>query len=482
MKRLRATTAAIGLTILFALGAASAQAQTSPPGEETKTTPAERATATPNRPNFVVLLANDVAYEDVGANGHPTIRTPNLDRLAADGMRFENAFLTCSSCSPSRCSLTTGRYPHATGAMRLHEPLPADQILFFEPLRAAGYYTASSGVWHMGGPCKSKLDLVEEKQGRWVDVLRERPKDRPFCLWFGFEDAHRPYAPNAIAEPHAPSDVVVPPYLTDTPELRGDLALYYDEIARIDENVGKILAELDAQGLTSSTVVLFLSDNGVSLPRAKTTVYDSGVRTPLFIKWPARIEAKSVCRSLVSAVDLAPTILDLAGVETPKSFQGTSFAETLHDPRLTTREYVFAEHNWHDFEDHGRAVRSTKYKYIENAWPETPGTPPADAVRSPTFAALRRQRDAGTLPDHLQRQLFTAPRPKYELYDVQTDPAELKNLANDPAHQDALHVLQKELQQWRQATRDFIPAERRPDGFDRETGEPVSSPRSRERR
>ncbi|HPZ83303.1 MAG TPA: sulfatase, partial [Thermogutta sp.] len=239
-----------------------------------------------NRPNFLVIIADDMACEDCGAYGHPHIKTPNIDQLAREGMLFERAFLTCSSCSPSRTSLLTGRYPHATGAAELHQPVPPDQLLVTTPLREAGYFTAAAGKWHLGPHVKSQFDVVREGGGDgaydyWLPVLKERPKDKPFFIWLATTDPHRPYGPNRIPEPHTPQDVIVPPYLPDVPEVREDLALYYDEIGRLDTWVGRIREELIAQGVWDQTMVVFLSDNGRPFPRCKTTVLDSGVRTPL---------------------------------------------------------------------------------------------------------------------------------------------------------------------------------------------------------
>lgn len=433
--------------------------------------PTARAADSP-RPNFLIFLADDMAWDDCGAYGHPSIQTPNLDRLAQEGMRFDRAFLTCSSCSPSRSSILTGRYPHNTGAEQLHWPLPAAQVTLTEPLHEAGYWTASAGKWHLGEAARSKFDQVNEGRGHWVATLRDRPRDQPFFLWMAFYDPHRPYQNDTIPKPHEPDDVVVPPYLPDAPETRADLARYYDEISRMDGVVGEVLAELDRQGEAERTVVVFLSDNGRPFPRAKTTLYDSGIKTPLIVRWPGPVEAGSTCASLVSVIDLAPTVLQLAGIERPDSFQGRSFTPLLENPAGEIREYVFAEHNWHDFDAHGRAVRSVRYKYIRNTYNDIPLTPPADAVRSPTFQAMRRLRAAGELPPR-QMTCFVAPRPAEELYDTKADPHELNNLAE--SRPELLVRFRRVLDDWEQETGDRIPDQRTPDEFDRETGEPLSN-------
>ncbi len=421
-------------------------------------------------PNVIVFIADDMAVEDCGAYGHPKIRTPNIDALAGSGMKFTNAFLTTSSCSPSRCSILTGRYPHSTGGHQLHLPLPAGQVTVSERLRAAGYHTASAGKWHLGEAAKSKFDVVRPRINTWLKTLKDRPREKPFFMWFAFVDPHRPYRAGAIPEPHKTTDVVVPPFLPDVDETRRDLALYYDEIARMDGVIGRVLAELKEQGEADNTMVVFLSDNGRPFPRCKTTLYDSGIKTPLIVRFPGSVAAGSVCRSVVSSVDLAPTILDICRVKRPATFQGYSFTRLLSKPSEMIRRYAFAEHNWHDFDDHGRSVHSLRFNYIRNYYTDIPGTPPADAVRSITYRAMRRLRDAGGLNDD-QKGCFTRPRPKEELYDLENDPFELKNLAGVSKFAPVLEKMREALVAWEKETGDRVPKSRRDDEFDRETGD-----------
>ncbi len=456
------------------------------------------------RPNIVLIIADDMGWDDSGAYGHPTIQTPNIDRLAAEGMRFTNAFLTSSSCSPSRASIITGRYPHNTDAEQLHWPLPAEQQTFVELLKRAGYWTAAVGKWHLGDAVKDRFHHIQEadvsgfqlpagtgevksvmvakeKSGceHWVSTLRSRPKDRPFFLWLAALDPHRDYEPSIIENPHKRKDVRVPPYLPDVPEVREELALYYDEIVRLDSYVGEVLNEIKEQSIEQDTFVLFISDNGRPFPRDKTTLYDSGIKTPWLVRWPSQVQAASICTQLVSSVDIAPTILTLAGIDIPPNFQGHSFAPLLTNPRTKIRDYVYAEHHWHDYEDLGRAVRSTQYKYIRNDYPDLPATPPADVGRSRTFKAMQRLRAQGNL-DENQMACFSRPRPAEELYDVINDPHELHNLSENPKYAYVLRELRQALRDWSQRTDFRIPAARTPDEFDRETGEPLPN-RSRPR-
>ena len=458
------------------------------------------ATPSAERPNIVLIIADDMAWDDCGAYGNGNVKTPHIEKLAREGMRFDRAFVTASSCSPSRSTMITGRFPHSTGAQELHWPLPPAQVTFVEKLKAAGYWTAQAGKWHLGAAVKDRFDVVREgdsaafqvgsgKDARtrmtargagavqsgcdqWVPVLRARPNEKPFFLWLAAFDPHRDYEPGTIPTPHRPGDVVVPPYLPDVPEVRQDLALYYDEISRLDHYVGEVLAELDRQKVAQDTLVLFLSDNGRPFPRCKTTLYDSGIKTPFIVRWPGHIRPGTRCESLISTIDIAPTVLRLAGIEPGPHVQGKDISPLFSAPTSKVHDIVFAERNWHDFAARGRAVRSARFKYIRNDDHTTALTPPADVVRSPTFQAMRRLRDAGKLTA-IERSCFVTPRPLEELYDLEADPHELVNLAGDRKYAAAIGEMRTALAEWTRATADELPEKLSPDEFDRETGDPL---------
>jgi arylsulfatase A-like enzyme len=429
------------------------------------------------QPNFIVFIADDAAWDDSGAYGNTAIHTPNIDQLAKEGMRFTNAMLTTSSCSPSRCSILTGLYPHNTEAQELHMPLPADKILFAGELQKAGYYTVSSGKYHIG-PSRSEFDTIYTEDigdsgcEKWLEALKERPKDKPFFLWLASKDPHRIYKPNIIAKPHDPSTVIVPPYLPDNDSTRKDLAMYYDEIARLDSYIGKVLDELKAQGEDENTLVIYMSDNGRPFPRCKTRMYNSGVKTPFIVRWPENIAQGTVSNSLVSSIDIAPTFVELAGRIVPDVFQGKSFAPILNDANAKTREYTFSEHNWHDYQAHERQVRNDQFLYVWNAFPELNATPPADAVVSITYQEMIRLKSLGQLTEE-QMDCFVAPRSQEELYDFKNDPDQFNNLVDDPEYAEALTKMRTEYKKWVEETNDKVAEHPTPDKFDRLTGKKI---------
>jgi arylsulfatase A-like enzyme len=264
--------------------------------------------------------------------------------------------------------------------------------------------------------------------------------------------------------------VVVPPYLPDHPLIREDLARYYDEITRFDEHVGLVLRELERQGELDQTFVVYLSDNGMPFPRAKTTLYDSGIRTPLIVRYPAFVPAGSVQSGLVSSIDIAPTILALAGIE-QDTMSGQSLMPMLKDPLLAGREAIFAEANWHDFETFTRAVRTERFLLIRNYYWDQPLWNSVDSINSPTWTGYLEARRSGTLTP-AQRHLLVEPRPFEELYDLQLDPMSLANVVHDPSYTESLNRLRTHLDNWRVETADTMPEERREDGWTRD-GRPL---------
>ncbi len=446
-------------------------------------------------PNVILFIADDVSWNDYGCYGNASARTPNIDDLAANGIRFDRAYLTASSCSPSRSSIITGRYPHNNGkGAELHKPISGHIPWFPELLRAAGYYTALSGKHHMTstapkkGPDARPLPFDHVSGGKtkrnsgghanWVSVTQKRPKDKPFFFWFAAYDAHRgwdsdkQWDADRYGPMHKPADVVVPPSLIDDDATRDDLASYYNEVTRFDHYIGEVVAELKAQDELDNTLIFVMADNGRPFPRAKTRLHDSGMKTALVAHWPAGIRKTGPNDSLVSVIDLAPTILTLANSTIPETFQGVSMLPLLDGSSANTRQYAFSEHNWHDYEAHGRSVRHGDYLLLRNFRPDQPLQGPADSVRSPSHASLLAKQDTGSL-SAAQQDVFLAPRPALEIYNIKADPHQLKNLANTEDVASIQKDLATVLDRWMDETGDSVPTKIRPDTFHRITGKPL---------
>ena len=428
------------------------------------------------RPNFIIIIGDDISWNDLGCYGHPTVKSPNVDKMASLGLKFTNTYLTASSCSPSRCSIMTGRYPHNTGAAELHTPLPKGIPTLSGELKKAGYYTVASGKWHMGPNIRTDFDLVDDKDigngghKNWVKILQERPKERPFFMWFAALDAHRAWHADAFGTPHDPEESVVPTYLVDAPGTRKDLASYYNEIQRLDHYLGLIREELNNQGVLENTLLIFMADNGRPFPRAKTRVYDSGMKTPFVLSWPNGLSENGISNnSMISVIDIAPTFLELAGIEAGPTFQGISFVKTIRDPSTEHRKYVFAEHNWHDYEAHERMVRTKYFMFVINSRPQFPNQGPADSNASMSYADLKDIRDQGML-NAAQADVFLVPRPHEELFDCIQDPDQMSNVATLDQYQDVLEDLRDVMHRWIKETGDDVPDHLTKDAFDTETG------------
>lgn len=428
--------------------------------------------------NFIVFLADDVSWNDFGCYGNPEVQTPNIDKLASNGMMFTNFYLTASSCSPSRNSILTGRYPHNTGAAELHTEPPVDMISFPEVLRNTDYYSVQAGKFHMGRYARRGFDVIYEDpevngdggEDMWVTSLKERPKNRPFFMWFAAYDAHREWGPNTFSGTHVPDEINPPFYLSGGEGTKADLAKYYDEIKRFDFYIGKVIEELEIQNALHNTMIIIMADNGRPFPHSKTRVNDRGMKSPFIIHWPEKVKDKgSICHSLVSAIDIAPTIMTIARAKPDDQFQGYSFDQLLTNPDSAFRNVVFAEHNWHDYEAHERMVRNHEYMYILNSRPLLAQSGPADAVGSPSYEELEILRDRGNLTP-VQADIFAVPRAKEELYDLHRDSLQLLNVASVPKYEEPLDLMRGILKEWMLETSDNIPEHLTKDWYLKEAG------------
>ncbi len=436
------------------------------------------------QPNIVFIIADDLSCDDISCYGNERIKTPNLQKLADEGITFTNAFLTAANCSPSRASIATGRWPVSNGQTDLSTgALPSynvawpeffDGIDYFpEILKKAGYYTAQSGKWHIGyhwanasGPVKIGFDHTDNKGGQsgcgnWVQVLENRPKDKPFFMWFAAHDPHDPWTAPKV---HSLEDVTVPPFIPDTKYMREQLAKYYDEIHRMDTHIGNVVKKLKEQEVYDNTVIVFVSDNGRGFWRSKSHIYDSGMKTPLLVSWPAKIKEKQIGKQLISAIDLAPTFVELVGLKQDDyTFQGRSVLKNwLDDKSLDLNKYIFSEQNWHGYASHYRSVRDTEgFVYIWNGHPERSG------IGNKAFVDyMIGLNDKGELSE-FQKDPFRFPRDAEELYHYQTDIHQENNLASKSEYNAKLKELRKVFEKWQKLTGDKISKNEIPDWYQR---------------
>jgi uncharacterized sulfatase len=419
--------------------------------------------AAAERPNILWISLEDTS-PDLGCYGDEYAVTPNIDRLAAEGCRYTNAFTHAGVCAPSRSGIITGMYPTSIGThfMRCKGVPPPHVKCFTEYLRAAGYYcTNDSKTDYNFDPPLTAWD--ESKGGaHW----RNRPtKETPFFCVINLTTTHESQIrlPAAqlenrrrtlsAAELHDPAKAPLPPYYPDTPIVRRDMANYYDNLTWTDKNVGKILKQLADDGLAESTIVFFWGDHGRGLPRHKRWIYDSGIHVPLIVRWPGTLQPGSVSDELVAFVDFAPTMLSLAGVEIPKHLQGQAF---LGEQKARPREYIYAARDRMDETvDIIRAVRDKRFKYIRNYRPDLPYAQDIAYMNEmPTMKEWRRLASAGELKG--PAAIFFQPtKPVEELYDCQADPHEIHNLADDLQYAAELTRLRTAHEKWHETTGDL---------------------------
>ncbi len=454
MRRLLLVAATVALITAVPLPGVRARAAQQAPGR------------LPSRPN-IVWISNEDMSPHIGAYGDAMARTPVLDRLARDSIRYTSAFTTAPVCAPSRAAIITGMYQTTIGAqhMRTTEDrvpeLPGPYLAvppfyvkaFPEYLRAAGYYTSNRAKtdYQFGVPFTIWDDLGRD--AHW----RNRPdRSQPFFSVFNFEVTHEsqifPTSPARKGKPLVtdPLKIAVPPYYPDTPAVREELARMYDNIADMDGQVGEILQQLETDGLADNTIVFYWSDHGDGVPRAKRSLYDSGLRVPLMIRWPKTlgptVAAGSVSDRLVSLIDLAPTVLALAGVEIPTHLQGRVLVGMQAAP---APEFVFGARDRMDIEyDMMRSARDGRFLYVRNFAPELPY---AGHIIYRNQSAIMQE----WLRLQAERALTGAAalwmrthRPAEELYDTSSDPHQIRNLAADTAHRLTLERMRKAVTDW----------------------------------
>jgi uncharacterized sulfatase len=413
-------------------------------------------------PNLVLIVGEDMGTE-LGCYGDADAVTPNMDRLARQGARFTRCFTHAPVCAPSRSGLITGRYPTSIGTHHMRSTLLKPPPLFTDYLKKAGYTIA----WPTKTPF-GKTDFNFALPPKAFDITTDWTKDIPKQPFFGFYNiftSHESqirasaagFAKNTArlkaSERRDPAKMKLPAYYPDAPEVRRDLANYYELVTAVDYQVGVVLDALDKAGIADNTIVLLTGDHGRGLPRGKRWVYNRGIHVPLIVRWPGHIKPGTVRDDLVCFLDFAATLLALAGAEVPKEMQGQVILGPKTAPQ---RKYIFAARDRMDeAPDRIRAVRDKHYQYIRNFHPELPYAQRIAYMElMPTMKVWRKLHAEGKL-NAVQDAFFAATKPREELYNVDADPDEVKNLVGDAKYKHKLVELRTALDRWIKETKDL---------------------------
>jgi N-sulfoglucosamine sulfohydrolase len=430
--------------------------------------PLQAADVPSSKPNILFLLSDDHSYPFLSAYGDTNVKTPTLDSIAEDGMKFHRFFTSAPQCVPSRASMMTGRSPVAARMTRFSSPLPRDEITLPELLRdKAGYFTGICGRgYHLDGSGRAGAavtkvfqehsmktftdrvdwlntcsdDQVASQVGQFLD---KRPANRPFFMWANFSDPHHVWNAPSEFRPD-PASLVLPPHWPGLPGMREQLADYCAEVNRVDRTIADVLLELSSRNLMDNTIVVFCGDNGAALPHGKGSLYDPGSNVPCLVRWPKVVKPGSESHHLISGEDLAPTLLEAAGIEPGMKMSGVSFLPLLMGKNYSPRKYIFLERGPHGSApvsvgmsnsgyDLARAVRSGQFKFIYNCTPWLPYSP-VDSAGGRAWKEIQAANEKNELSPGLRATYFVTPRPVYELYDLLADPSELNNVSGRPEY------------------------------------------------
>ncbi|MFN9416416.1 MAG: sulfatase [Pirellula sp.] len=420
-------------------------------------------------PNYLVILADDCTFSDLSIYGGVNAKTPNIERLASQGLTFGKAYVSSAMCQPCRAELFTGQFPLRNGCAWNHSACRPGTRSLPHYLTPLGYRAGIAGKVHVQPNDSFPFENVrgfdssavrEPTQSHDLDGIREfmtRDKSRPFCLVIGLVEPHVPWVMGDRSQ-YPVDKIELPRHLADTPKTRQDFAAYLAEITYMDGQVGQILQSLDETGQTDNTVVLFSSEQGAQFPGSKWTCWDVGLHTTLIARWPGVIAAGKRTDAIVQYADIAPTLVAIAGGDPSDSsygFDGSSFDEVLRGGKMTHRKFAYATHN--NFPEGPpypiRSITDGEYRYIHNLTPESlyiekhlmgllGGSSVHNAYWSSWMATAVENSNTQKL---VQRYLM---RPTYELYHTATDPAEMKNLAADPTCAQIQKHLRDELDRW----------------------------------
>lgn len=417
-------------------------------------------------PNIVVFLSDDLGRLETSVYGSKEARTPTMEKLAAEGMTFENAYVASPSCCPNRFSLLTGLMPARHGAHPNHsQPKPGTRFLL-PILKEMGYYVASFGKVAHGRNTMEGVDFQSpsprEMSAKVVKHFAETNVDQPICLLVG---DRRPHVSWTTEKTYDPSQVHLPPYFIDTPETRDHWARYLSDITGMDAEMGRVY-EFAQKRFGDDFVFLFTSDHGGQWHMGKWNLYDAGTRIPLIVRWPNHIAPSARSDTMVSWVDLIPTLIDLAGGETSPDIDGISFAPVLTGETDRHRDKIFTTHTGDGAMNIFpiRSVRVGNLKYIHNLQPDAWFTNHSDRHRKDGAGAFWDSWDAAAKSDPDAQAVLDAyyTRPEFQLFDLDKDPLELNNLADNPEYKTRLQELQTTLATWTMSQGDDLQPHKTP--------------------
>jgi uncharacterized sulfatase len=417
------------------------------------------------RPDIVMFVADDLSWADIGANGSPDAKTPNIDRLSREWMRFTRTFAASPTCTPSRSAMLTGDYPMHNGAHANHSFIRDDIRTLPEYLKALGYRVAIAGKTHIGPradfpfeyvagssrhPPGNHKPLATSLNTDPIDRLfATRDPDVPLAVFIASYQPHVPWMPNRGFDP---AGLTLPPRSIDTPETREAFACYLSDVNAFDRELGEVRASIARHGKADDTLFILTGDHGAQWPFAKWNLYDPGIHVPMFAVWPGQVPAGRTTDALISNVDILPTLLDAAGGGVPQNVDGRSFLPVLTGHASSFHDVIFAAHTGDGKFNRSpmRAVRTDRWKLIVNLDPDAPYTNIMTwkgredrSFWGSWVAAAESDPKAATL---LNRY---AHRPAVELYDLENDPNETTNLAGDSDYRSVEDDLRKQLDQWR---------------------------------